>query len=128
VRFLLDTHTFLWWTADDPQLSGSARAAIAHGENEVYLSAVSGWEIAMKARLNKLPLPEVPDSFIARMVQQHAFGVLPITLRHVLHDYHLPSLHSDPFDRLLIAQAALEELTLITNDRLIGQYEVETLW
>lgn len=128
MRLLLDTHTFLWWAADDPQLSKTARAAIADAEHEVFISAVNGWEIAIKARLGKLPLPESPDLFVARMVQQHAFGVLPVTLTHVLHEYHLPSLHSDPFDRLLIAQVKLEALTLVTNDGLIKQYDVGVLW
>jgi len=131
VRLLLDTHTLLWWTADDPQLSGPARAAIAQADNDIFVSAVSavsGWEIAIKARLGKLPLPEVPDLFMARMVQRHAFQLLPITLTHVVHEYHLPTLHSDPFDRLLVAQAKLEEIILVTNDGLIKEYDVNALW
>ena len=128
MRLLLDTHTFLWWTADDPKLSSGAEAAIASATNEVLVSAVNGWEIAIKARLGKLPLPEAPDLFVARMVQRHAFGVLPVSLTHALHEYHLPTHHSDPFDRLLIAQAQLEKLTLVTNDALVAQYNVSTLW
>ncbi len=128
MRFLLDTHTFLWWTANDTQLSEPAKAAIADADNDVFVSAVSGWEIAIKARLGKLPLPEAPNLFMARMVARHAFGVLPITLTHVVRDYHLPTLHSDPFDRLLIVQAKLEGMTLVTNDGLVKQYGVKTLW
>lgn len=128
MRLLLDTHTFLWWTANDQKLSSGAEAAIASATNEVLVSAVNGWEIAIKARLGKLPLPEAPDLFVARMVQQHAFGVLPVSLTHALHEYHLPTHHSDPFDRLLIAQAQLEKLTLVTNDALVAQYNVSTLW
>lgn len=128
MRLLLDTHTFLWWTANDPQLSKGAETAIASAENEVYVSAVNGWEIAIKARLGKLPLPEVPDLFVARMVQRHAFSVLSISLTHTLREYHLPTHHSDPFDRLLVAQAQLEKLTLVTNDALVARYNVSTLW
>ncbi len=128
MRLLLDTHTFLWWTADDPRLSENARGAIASAANEVFVSAVNGWEIAIKARLGKLPLPEAPDLFMAHMVQRHAFGVLPITLTHAVHEYHLPSHHSDPFDRLLVVQAELEKLTLVTNDAFIKTYGASTLW
>lgn len=128
MRLLLDTHTFLWWTADDERLSEDAKSAVGSGTNEVFVSAVNGWEIAIKSRLGKLPLPEAPNLFIARMVQHHAFSVLPIALTHVVQDYHLPAYHSDPFDRLLIAQAQLEKLTLVTNDALIKKYSVKTLW
>ena len=128
MQLLLDTHTFLWWTANDSRLSEEAKAAIGSATNEVFVSAVNGWEIAIKSRLGKLPLPEAPDLFIARMTQQHAFSVLPITLTHAAHEYYLPPHHSDPFDRLLVAQAQLERLTLVTNDALIERYDAETLW
>ena len=84
--------------------------------------------MAIKTRLGKLPLPEAPDLFMARMVQRHAFSVLPISLAHAVHEYHLPTHHSDPFDRLLVAQAQLETLTLVTDDALVRQYDVNTLW
>ena len=128
MRLLLDTHTFLWWAANDSRLSENARLAIGNAANEVLVSAVNGWEIAIKSRLGKLPLPQSPDLFMARMVQQHAFNVLPITLTHAVQEHHLPSHHSDPFDRLLVAQAQLEKLTLVTNDTLIEKYEIKTLW
>ena len=118
----------MWWTADDPRLSENAKEAIASAANEVFVSAVNGWEIAIKARLGKLPLPEAPDLFMAHMVQRHAFGVLPVTLTHAVHEYYLPSHHSDPFDRLLVVQAELEKLTLVTNDAFIKAYGAGTLW
>ena len=74
------------------------------------------------------PLPEAPDSFMARMVKRHAFSVLPIAMRHALHVYHLPEYHSDPFDRLLVAQATLETLTVVTNDAAIKRYDVDIVW
>ncbi|CAA9558904.1 MAG: hypothetical protein AVDCRST_MAG86-441 [uncultured Truepera sp.] len=128
MRLLLDTHAFLWWCADDPRLSRRAVQAVSDGSREVLLSAVSGWEVAIKARLGKLPLNDVPTTFMARMLERHAFGVLPVTMRHALGDYGLPAHHSDPFDRLLVAQAQLEGLTLVTDDAFIRRYEVETLW
>jgi len=116
MRLLLDTHAFLWWCANDPRLSTKVTAAVGDGDNEVYFSAVSGWEIAIKSRLGRLDLPEAP------------FGVLPITLRHALSDFQLPAVHPDPFDRLLVSQAQVEGLTLVTNDRAMGKYDVATFW
>lgn len=128
MRLLLDTHTFLWWCADDPSLSQLAREHIAESNNEVYLSAVSAWEIAIKARLGKLPLPDKPDKFVAAMLKRHGFGVLTISMKHVLADHDLPTHHSDPFDRLLIAQAIIEDLSLISNDAKLANYPVTVLW
>lgn len=126
MRLLLDTHTFLWWVASS-RLSETVKAVVADADNEVYISAVSGWEIAIKARLGKLPLPETPAVFVTQMLTRHGFSVLPITLSHAVHEYHLPTLHNDPFDRLLVAQA-LENMTLVTDDGFIKQYNVAALW
>jgi len=128
MRLLLDTHTFLWWCANSPRLSQAAANAIADGSNDVYISAVNGWEIAIKARLGKLPLPDKPDVFMTAMLKQHAFGVLPISLSHAVAEHDLQTHHSDPFDRLLISQAHLEGMTLVTNDAQINRYSVATLW
>ena len=92
------------------------------------MSAVSGWEIATQVRSGLLTLPEKPDQFMFQTLKRDSFIVLPITLAHVLNEYHLPPLHSDPFDRLLIAQAKSEAITLITHDTLITQYRVRTFW
>lgn len=128
MKLLLDTHTFLWWCADDPRLSQPARQAVADISNDVFISAVNGWEIAIKARLGKLSLPEPPEPFILRALDRHAFGVLSITLKHALAENDLPAHHSDPFDRLMVAQAQVEDLTLVTNDRSIHRYDVAWLW
>lgn len=128
MRLLLDTHTFLWWCANDPNLSPLARKHIADGSNEVFLSAVSAWEIAIKSRLGKLALPDKPEAFITAMLKRHGFSVLAISMRHVMADYDLPAHHSDPFDRLLIAQATIEGLNLVSNDIKMAAYAVEILW
>jgi len=128
VRLLLDTHTFLWWCADDSRLSQNAVQAVSDETNDVLVSAVSGWEVAIKTRLGKLPLEGAPEAFMARMLERHAFGVLPITMRHAVRDYVLPTHHSDPFDRLLVSQAQLEGLTLVTDDAFIRRHDVQTLW
>ncbi len=128
MRLLLDTHAFLWWCAADPKLSQTVIQAVADEANEVLVSAVSGWEIAVKTRLGKLPLGSAPETFMAKMLERHAFGVLPVTMRHAVRDYALPAHHSDPFDRLLVAQTQLEGLTLVTDDALVRRYDVRTLW
>lgn len=128
MRLLLDTHTFLWWCSDDAQLSLAVIDAVGNADNEVWLSVVSAWEIAIKARLGRLPLPEPPSVFVPHMVERHALGVMPIQLKHTLADFELPEHHHDPFDRLLVAQALSEGMTLVTDDRAVSQYPVETLW
>jgi PIN domain nuclease of toxin-antitoxin system len=94
----------------------------------VYLSTVSAWEIAIKTRLKRLELPRPPAEFVPEMISRHSLAVLSISLTHTLHEFELPSLHSDPFDRLLVAQAVKEGMQLVTNDRLVVEYDVPTLW
>ncbi len=128
MKLLLDTHAFLWWCSDDARLSLRAIDAVGNADNEVWFSVASAWEIAIKARLGRLPLPEPPDTFVPRMIDHHALGVLPIHLKHTLADFELPAHHHDPFDRLLVTQAAAEGMKLVTNDHLMSQYPVDTLW
>jgi PIN domain nuclease of toxin-antitoxin system len=128
MRVLLDTHAFLWWITDDPRLSARARQIIGKGENHLFLSAASGWEIAIKAKLGRLQLPEDLVRFIAEQMALNAIESLPIQMAHTLHVYRLPEYHRDPFDRLLVAQGKLERLPILTADRQIAQYDVETIW
>ena len=128
MRALLDTHAFLWWTTDDPQLSAVARAFIGDGQNEIFFSAASAWEIAIKFAKGRLELPETPDEYVARRLAQHRFQALPIQLSHALRVAALPEIHTDPFDRLLVAQSQLESLPLLTADAEIARYEVERIW
>lgn len=128
MKALLDTHTFLWWSNNSPELSTTARDFIADGRNEIYLSAASGWEIALKAAKGRLVLPEAPGPFVASRLQQHRFLVLPITLSHTLEIYHLPPIHTDPFDRLLVTQSQLESMPILTADQEIHKYSVGIIW
>ena len=128
MKVLLDTHTFLWWNMDDPRLSWRAREVIADGRNEIYLSAASAWEIAIKAARGWLILPEPPGRYIASRMGLHRFQPLPVQVSHATHVYELPPHHADPFDRILIAQSQLEKMPLVTGDEEIGRYEVETVW
>ena len=112
MKFLLDTHTLLWWLSDNPTLTNEARNAIANGENLIFVSAVSAWEIAIKKAIGKLV---APDDLASALVV-NAFQSLPITIEHGIAAGVLPQYHKDPFDRMLVAQAKLEQLTIITRD------------
>ena len=128
MKVLLDTHAFLWWITDDDQLSTPAREAIRTRGNRVFVSAASGWEIITKSRIGRLTLPQPVDGFIARHMEENTFQPLSITIRHTFALEALPSLHRDPFDRMLIAQALAEEMPLVTGDQAIRAYPVSTIW
>lgn len=121
--YLLDTHVLLWWLSDPSQLSTDARKAIADGANSIYLSAAAAWEMAIKKALGRLEFP----SNLEQVLQDDHIEVLPIGLSHALAVADLPVHHQDPFDRMLIAQAQIEGLILITRDAQIAAYDVEVL-
>jgi PIN domain nuclease of toxin-antitoxin system len=128
VKLLLDTHAFLWWVTGDSRLTDRARDAIADGRNEVFFSVVSAWEIVVKAGLGRLHLEDETDVFIDEQLEANALEVLPLHLRHALALASLPDLHRDPFDRMLIAQAANDDLTVVSADRQVAAYSVPILW
>ena len=128
MRALLDTHAFLWWISDDRRLSERAREIIADGRNELNFSAASGWEISIKAGLGRLEVPEDLQRFISDQLSRNTIRALPIYLSHALHTRTLPGYHRDPFDRILISQALLEEMPLLSADPQISRYPVEVVW
>ena len=128
MRILLDTHTFLWWITDDQRLSQHSIELIADGTNELLFSAASGWEIAIKAGLGRLDIPDPLDRFVSEHLFRNHIGVLPIQLSHALQVVALPQLHRDPFDRLLVAQAQVERLPILSSDKQITAYDIEVLW
>jgi len=128
MRALLDTHAFLWWNLDDPQLSEEVRTYINTGRNEIFFSAASAWEIAIKAAKVRLELPDSPDKYVSDRMRLHHFTALPVELSHALEVYKLPPIHQDPFDRLLIAQSQLEDMPILTADAEIGRYQVQIIW
>ncbi|MGI8783559.1 MAG: type II toxin-antitoxin system VapC family toxin [Acidobacteriota bacterium] len=128
MRLLLDTCTFLWMISGARELSKPARTLLADAENDVYLSAVSDWEIALKHSLGRLPLPEAPERFVPAQRQSHRIETLPLDEESVLSLARLPALHQDPFDRMLVCQAIILGMTLLTPDPLISQYPVRVLW
>jgi len=128
MKYLLDTHTFLWWNMDDPQLSSIVKEIIADGDNEIFLSAASAWEIAIKTARGRLTLPEDPAHYIASRMSLHNFQALPVQIHHAAQVYKLPMRHTDPFDRLLIAQSQIESMPFLSVDADIRKYDVEVIW
>jgi PIN domain nuclease of toxin-antitoxin system len=128
MNVLIDTHTFLWWNSEDAQLSLRAKEIIANGNNEVFISAASVWEIVIKTAKGRLVLPEPPDQYISIRMNLYRFRPLPIQISHAAHVYELPPIHNNPFDRMLIAQSQMESLPLLTNDDNIRRYELDTIW
>ncbi len=128
MRALLDTHIFLWWIIADARLPSRVREIIADGKNELFFSAASCWEIAIKTQLGRISLPGRPDVFISEQMTMNAVQGLPIQASHALHVFNLPHLHRDPFDRIIVAQSQLEGLPIITSDALIAQYDIKIIW
>jgi PIN domain nuclease of toxin-antitoxin system len=128
MRLLLDTHAFLWWLAGDEALSPAARAAIADEANGVFISAASAWEIATKHRIGKLPGVAAVIADLDGAIADQGFAALPIGVRHGQAAGALPGPHRDPFDRMLIAQAMLENLVLVSNEQPFDAYGVARLW
>ncbi len=128
MRLLLDTCTFLWIVGGSKELSPRAREAFADPANEAFLSAASAREIAVKHRLGKLPLPAPPEEFVPAQRAAHGIEPLPVDEEAALHVAKLPDLHRDPFDRMLVAQAIVGGLVLLTPDDDIRKYPARTLW
>jgi PIN domain nuclease of toxin-antitoxin system len=128
VRALLDAHALLWWGTDDDRLSASARTVLADGTNELYVSVASIWELAIKHHKGDLELPREVGVFIDERLRRNRWSSLPIDQRHVIRVAELPTIHRDPFDRMLVAQAQIEGMPIVTTDAAITRYDVETIW
>ncbi len=128
MRLLLDTHSLLWFLLDDPQLPRLARLAIADGGNQVEVSPATYWEIAIKISLGKYELPEPYGPFMVRELKDNAMRILPILPRHTAVLTDLPFYHRDPFDRLIIAQAMVEGIPVVSGDDLFDEYPVRRIW
>ncbi len=127
MRLLLDTHIFLWAISDYDRLGDRVRTAIEDTANSILVSSASTWEIAIKWRSGKLELPLPPDDMLPIGIARSNFAIVPMDLDHTLAAANLPLHHSDPFDRMLIAQAILENATLVTLDKKIKRYNVPVL-
>ncbi len=127
MRFLIDTHCWLWWFLSPERLSKHAIEFISNSKNDVVFSVVSTWEIAIKVKLGKLKLPSLPKDYIPKRLTSQRMTILAIENLHALRTADLPFHHNDPFDRLLIAQAQVEQLPILTTDPLFSRYEIEII-
>lgn len=128
MRLLLDTHTFLWWVADAPQIPARARQAIAQPRNECLVSLASCWELAIKLSLGKIEISGTLERFMPSQLSANGFREMPIEIRHAARVARLPFHHRDPFDRLLVAQALEEDLTIVSADPVFRRYGVKRIW
>lgn len=127
VQVLLDTHALLWWLTDSPKLKATWRRVLSDSQTRVLVSAASIWEIAIKSSMGRLELDLPRGVAISDLAAQCGFEDLPVTARHAAAVLSLPPHHADPFDRMLVAQARLERLTLVTADKALHAYDVELL-
>jgi PIN domain nuclease of toxin-antitoxin system len=127
MKGLLDTHTFIWWDSDPDQLSGAARSFLLDPANIVLVSVISVWEIVIKHALGRLHLYK-PLDVIVRDQQANGIQILPVLLDHVLVVGSLPAIHNDPFDRLLAAQAVVEDAVILSADPIVARYPIRIVW
>src|ERR1700722_4382408 len=128
MKYLLDTMVWLWSVGPTEKIGRAGLEILSRGSEEIYLSAVSSWEIAIKAKLGKFKLPEEPGSYVRSRQAVQGIRSLSVTQDHSLKVYDLPLHHSDPFDRLIIAQALIEGMVILTSDRAFQKYPVEVVW
>ena len=128
MKYLLDTHAFLWFVSEDNRLSSKAQSIIKKSQNEVYFSAVSAWELSIKIRLDRLTIEEDLEPFIIKQLAENNFSTLSITIFHSIYTSKLPNIHKDPFDRMIVAQAQVEDLSIISKDKNIKKYSVPVVW
>lgn len=128
MRLLLDTHALVRTILEPTRLSARVRVAIGDGRSRVFVSVINGWEIAVKKSLGKMAVPDDMEARVTRACGGAGFDLLPVELRHVFEVQSPPWHHKDPFDRLLVAQARVEQLTLVSIDRAVRAYAVDVLW
>ncbi len=128
MKYLLDGVIWLWSIDSVEKINAQAREILENGREEVYFSAATVWELTIKARLGKLHLPGLPGECIPAFMAKQGLRPLPVTHLHAVKVYDLPPHHSDPFDRLIIAQAIMEDMTVLTSDRAFGKYAVDVVW
>jgi PIN domain nuclease of toxin-antitoxin system len=128
MKLLVDTHVWLWLQVSPERIDAQTLALLADTANDVLLSAASAWEIAIKHALGRLPLPVPPAQYVPSRMSRSGVTALPVLHAHALRVAELPPHHRDPFDRLLVAQAQHEGLTLVTNDRELAAYDVDVVW
>ena len=128
MKALIDTHVLLWWVLDDPRLSARGAEILEDGRNDLYVSAASAYEIGVKAGTGRLAIPEPAATYVPSRLAANGLSAMAVELNHALRAASLPPIHRDPWDRLLVAQAQIEGIPIVTADPRIGQYDVKTIW
>ena len=128
MRLLLDTHALLWWLFDDPKLPSAPRELLADPDNRVLVSSASAWEICTKHRIGKLPAASRLVRDVAGWVSRAGFSELPVTIRHAQRAATWPQRHRDPFDRMLAAQSVLEDVPIVSRDKLLASFGAQLIW
>ena len=129
MRVLLDTHAFLWWTSEGGRnLSDRARDLLSDSSTDAVVSVASAWEIAIKVASGRLEIEGDPEQWVPERIHRYGFSAMPVELAHALRAGRLPAIHGDPFDRLLVAQARVEGIPIVTSDPAISRYDVEVIW
>ncbi len=127
MKVLIDTHIFLWFFLEPHRIKQNALKFLENtADNEIFVSHVAAWEISIKYGVGKLSVPEVPEKWMPDRIRRTGFTLMPIKMQHVLRVHNLPPIHKDPFDRLLISQANVENLTIVTEDPNFAKYQVKT--
>jgi PIN domain nuclease of toxin-antitoxin system len=129
MKVLVDTHVFLWWCSErGARVSDRARALLADASTDVAFSVASAWELALKVGAGRMELPGPIERYLPDRLRHHGFDLLTIELSHVFRAGTLPRINGDPFDRILVAQAQIEGIPIVTADPAISRYDVETIW
>ena len=128
MRLVLDTHVWIWWIAEPERLSEQAVRMIESSENQVFISTASAWEISIKYSLGKIKLQTSIEDFFMSVVPKCDFSTIKVEFIHALRVASLPHHHNDPFDRLLIAQAQIEKMPIVTTDRKFSKYDIDIIW
>ncbi|RLB75244.1 MAG: type II toxin-antitoxin system VapC family toxin [Deltaproteobacteria bacterium] len=128
MRYLLDTHTFLWMAADPGRLSEKVRVLVQEANCKLYLSAASGWEVALLSMLKHIELPDKPQRFIPEAMQRLHIVPIPISFTTAISAAMLPLIHRDPFDRIMVAEAEKEKMIVLTKDPAFAKYGIQTFW
>ena len=128
MKLLLDTCAFLWLTSNSPRVTAKIRSVFEDRANLIYLSVSSAWEISIKYNLGQIDLPFAPDRFVPERIDDYRLSLINVTLTHAIRAGGLPIHHKDPFDRMIIAQAQIEDLAIATPDAVFAAYDVERLW
>ncbi len=127
-KYLIDTHVFLWWLQDSGNISRKAFEIIAEPNNVIYVSAASIWEMSIKCKLGKLEIENFSEGFFTKQIIENSFSFLPISLQHSCRIFEMTIFHKDPFDHMLIAQAQIENCSLVSKDEKFEKYDVKVLW